>query len=170
MIYLSFIRLPPGGRDGRRRRGVKVALKGPSVIMCGCVGVCWCVGWSGEGAEGDDSGIRGMWRLGREGGLGVTVPEPLRPWVMRRVFAQRAWASYEFLSFHGNVTESPPSRMFVRAGAPNPFVPLLFSHVYGGGFFFFKYLFYFHRGCATQPDNNNREFTETKQKTVSESR
>ena len=49
---------------------MKVALKGPSVIMCGCVGVCWCVGWSGEGAEGDDSGIRGMWRLGREGGLG----------------------------------------------------------------------------------------------------
>ena len=142
---------------------------GHNVWVCGCVLVCW-VEWrgGGRGRFGDQGNVAARTR---GGGLGVTVPEPLRPWVMRRVFAQRAWASYEFLSFHGNVTESPPSRMFVRAGTPNPLVPLLFSHVYGGFFFFFSNFYSIsYRGCATQPDNNNREFTKTKQKTVSESR
>lgn len=102
-------------------------------------GVWVCVSVLGGVERGRKGTIRGSGECGgsdARGGLGVTVPEPLRPWVMRRVFAQRAWASYEFLSFHGNVTESPPSRMFVRAGAPNPLVPPFSSHTFmGGGFF-----------------------------------
>jgi hypothetical protein len=72
--------------------------------------------------------------------------------------AQRAWASYEFLFFHGNVTESPPSRIFVRAGAPNPFVPPFSSHTFT--FFFNKFSILFPSRLCTQPDN--REFTKTK--------
>ena len=110
-----------------------------------------------------------MWRLGRDLGLGgqATGPEGaeglLRPWVMRRLLRSRRWASYEFLSLPWQRHRVPPSRMFVRAGAPNPLVPpLLFSSHTLTLFFFFNSLILFpSRLCPQQTTESSPKIKKT---------